>query len=147
MNVLALLKSLATRAARMEEEAKDLRADALQIQTLLFGGGDQDVTEDEAPIPEAPPKALLSRAQVAAPAAAPAAPAVPQMPNRDEIRAKAAEFGVDVDDLLPLGKKPTLQAKQDALKRILAAKKDAATKAPFLVAVPDEDDVDLSRLG
>lgn len=111
MNVTSLLKSLATRATQLEEEARLLRADALQIQTLLFGDGD---AAEPAPTPEdtVTPKQ-----------------AAPKMPNREEIRAKAAQYGVDVDDLLPLGKKPTLQAKQDAMKRILKAKKDAEGSA------------------
>jgi hypothetical protein len=56
--------------------------------------------------------------------AAQAAPTAPtKMPSRDELRAKAAEFGVDVDDILPLKLRPTLQQKREALERIHKAKR------------------------
>lgn len=106
MNVLSLIKSLNERALRLEDEAKAIRTEAGQLQALFLG------EPKDAPVADTPAPAVK-------------APAAAQMPNRDEIRAKAAEFGVDVDDLLPLGKKPTLQQKQDAMQRIYKVKKDA----------------------
>ena len=107
MSVLSLIKSLNERATRLEDEAKALKADAAQLQALFLG--EPEEAPEAAPVTPPPAKAPVAT--------------VPQMPNRDEIRAKAAEFGVDVDDLLPLGKKPTLQQKQDAMQRIYKAKR------------------------
>lgn len=125
MNVLALIKSLNERALRLEDEAKAIRTEAGQLQAL-FLGEPEDAPADAQAVPAQAVKAPASN--------------VPQMPNRDEIRAKAAEYGVDVDDLLPLGKKPTLQQKQDAMQRIVAAKRthDAAKAAPAPVVAPED---------
>jgi len=121
MSVLSLIKSLNERATRLEDEAKALKADADQLQSLFLGEPDPEKAPEAAP---------------ATPAPVAKAPAVPQMPNRDEIRAKAFEFGVNVDDLLPVGKKPTLQQKQDAMQRIYKAKK------ALLVAAPVSDETE-----
>ncbi len=120
MNVLALIKSLNERALRLEDEAKAIRTEAGQLQALFLG---EPVAEDGPAAPATPAKAPVATA--------------PQMPNRDEIRAKAAEYSVDVDDLLPLGKKPTLQQKQDAMQRIVVAKR--ALLAAHDGAAPADD--------
>lgn len=113
MNVLALIKSLKERALRLEDEASAIRAEAGQLQAMFLG--------EPTDAPETVPDSVVPQGKTA--------PAVPQMPNRDVIRAKAAEFGVDVEDLLPLGKRPTLQQKQDAMKRIVEAKRAAQVHA------------------
>ena len=145
MNVLSLIKSLNERATRLEAEAKAIRTEARQLQALVLG-------EPEEPEEPASPEEEAMAAAPVAPRALPArvkSPGDPQataMPNRDEIRAKAAEFSVNVDDLLPLGKKPTLQQKQDAMKRIfeakqaaIAAKTDSTAAAAYAAIHSDTD--------
>lgn len=119
MNVLSLLTSLETRAANLEEEAKALRADAVQVKSILFGttaaSGDDIVPASSSPSSNG---------------AAKSAPARKKLPSVTEIRAKAAEFGVNVDDLLIPGKKPTDAQKEDAIRRVYTAKKAAKAATP-----------------
>lgn len=113
MNVLSLLNSLETRAAHLEEEAKALRADAIQVKSILFGttGPADDLAVSVSPSPSN--------------GADKSTPAKPKLPSVNEIRAKAAEYGVDVEDLLPAGKKPTDAQKTEAIRRVYNAKKAA----------------------
>lgn len=125
MSVIALIQSINARAERLEEEARGLRSEASELSALFLG------------TPVAQPTGTGAPALALAPTPkAPPAPKEPE-PTVAEIRAKAAKYGVNVDDVLPPGKKPTLQQKQDAAKRILAAKlaqEAAATPAPDLIS-------------
>lgn len=131
MNVLTMIQSLNDRALRLGKEAEAICTETAQLQAVFHGDPARDAAS--APVSAKAPVAPVS-AKAPAPAKAPALAKAPaaspaQMPNRDTIRAQAAEHGVDVDDLLPTGKKPTLLQKQEALQRIEKAmrKHSAAT--------------------
>ena len=122
MSVIVTIQTLNDQAAQLEgqahqlaETARGLRANAAKLAVVFLG--DSAATE----VPQNAPSAPV--------APAPKAPKTPE-PTVAEIRAKAAKYGVNVDDVLPPGKKPTLQQKQEAAKKILAAKAAAeAAKA------------------
>ena len=131
MSVISLIQSLTARAARLETDAQELRAEARKLSALFLGTSEDGAGAD----PE----------QATPPASSSAAPKMPVMPNTppaqkqpttDEIRAKAKEFGVDITDVMPLGKKPTLQQKQDATKKIVMAKRKREEEAAALTAAP-----------
>ena len=131
MSVIATIQSLNDQAAQLEsqaanlaETARSLRANATKLAAVFLG--------DSAAITESTQN--VSAAPVAP---APKAPKDPE-PTVAEIRAKAAKYGVNVDDVLPPGKKPTLQQKQDAAKKILAAKQKAEAEAAA-AAAPTSD--------
>lgn len=123
MSVVTLIQSLHERACRLESEACSLRAEASQLQTLFLG---------PALVLGAPSPVTTPAFAVAAPAtqeATPTSQPEPQpevvregMPTVQEIRAKAAQYGVNVDDVMPPGKKPTHDQKQAACKKIVEAR-------------------------
>lgn len=150
MSVITVIKSLVERATRLEAGAEALRGEALALRGEASGLYALLVGEDAA-VPVAAPSPS-SPEEVGAQAAPPKSNGqvpksngqVPAMPTRDEIRAKATKYGVDVDDLLPLGKKPTQAAKEEALRRIVKAKKtaeEAAASAPPVSADGEDGSV------
>ena len=141
MNVLTLIQSLATRADELETAAKALRADAHQIQSLLFGGAASvSSVQDAVEATEAVTRVKTARTPKPA---APAKGDKKKMPSRAVILEKAAEYGVDVSDILPGGKKPSDAEKQDALRRIYAVKK-AQEDAAALTEEGDDDEGEAS---
>ena len=112
MNMISTLKSLSTRAALLVEEAQAIQAEAAQLRALILGDTSPEDVDEGTDVPaddNLPVKA--SR------------PAT-KMPSLEDIRAKAVEFGVDIEDLLPtdIKTRPKLQAKNEAMRRIYAAK-------------------------
>lgn len=129
MSVISLIQSLTARAARLETDAQELRAEARKLSALFLGTPEDDGSADPEPASTpAPSAAAVSRMPVM-----PSTPA-PKQPTTDEIRAKAKEFGVDITDVMPLGKKPTLQQKQDAAKKIVMAKRKREEEAAAALA-------------
>src|SRR3989344_302396 len=107
MNVITLVKSLLACATRLEEEAREMKSDAVKLSALFLGEAEGDTEA-----PEDPDNSLGTQGGNDVHPETPAK----TMPNQKDIRAKAKDFGVNVDDLLPRGKKPTLQQKQAAMK-------------------------------
>lgn len=142
MSVLTILKSMDERASRLEKEAADLREDAGQIRAILFGGATDDDPQPVKADPVAsPPPPVAS--------VTPPAPSAPKPPSVADIRAKAAEYNVNVDDLLPPGVMPSFAQKQQAAERIVKAKTAAESVkaiAEALNATKAEDQSDLTKL-
>ena len=101
MNLVDLLRSLVVRASHLEDEARAIREDVSGIQALL--GGTEPSTEGDSPALAAKPAGRVKMASVV------------------EIRAQAEAAGVDVSDLLPPGKNPSRDQKNQALARIADA--------------------------
>jgi hypothetical protein len=116
MNLLSLLKSLNTQAEALEAQARAIRQDIGRVKQVLFGGDIPEMnsrSETNAQAVEEPPtvKPVVQSAMV------------PAMPSLDEIRAKAAQYGVCVDDIFVGGTKPSNQQKNQAMARIIQAKR------------------------
>ena len=133
MNMISTLKSLSTRAALLVEEAQAIQAEAAQLRALILGDTSPEDDADEGTDVPADDNLPVKASRPAT-----------KMPSLEDIRAKAVEFGVDIEDLLPtdIKTRPKLQAKNEAMRRIYAAKsrleaQRAAAAALDLGAVED----------